>query len=553
MSDLSRRSFLKGAAVSAAGVAAIGVVGCSSGTGEAGRADGASANPSWDEETDFVVVGAGLAGVSAAIAVATEGEGKHCLLLEKSPSNTGGGNSVYSGGWVLHTTKENQQEALEYLKELRGPFTTTTDEILETFAMYMADTREFLESLGAGDLIDAPFEPGTPIEERSSKNGLTDSDPEYPDIPSSKSISMLRIKGEQSSHIRDFMQKVVEDHSDVITLKTEAPVTSLIQDETTREILGVVYEEGGQEKKVRANSAVIMCLGGFEQNTTMMEDYLSMVGQTAMGGAYNTGDGFDMCSKVGAKMWHMNSVAGFWCAPVSLDGEKHGTTGSLAEQYGIRVGVSGRRFCFDIGTGVTMDWQSYADGETTYETGVGCRHGHTNYDGEWPHTHQPSRSWFIFDEANKIPALSGLTGSLFTEDPEADGFGYSADTLTELAEKLGLPKNELERTVKNWNRDCDEGFDSAFGRPSHWMTKVETGPFYAICLAPIFINTDGGPERNKNAQVLDLDGNPIPNLYSSGEFGSVWCNRYQGGGNLSECIAFSRIGVKHALGKGIEL
>ena len=80
------------------------------------------------------------------------------------------------------------------------------------------------------------------------------------------------------------------------------------------------------------------------------------------------------------------------------------------------------------------------------------------------------------------------------------------------------------------------------------MTAVAEPPFYAVNLAPQFLNTDGGPVRNAQAQIIDTEGNPIPRLYSSGEFGSLWCNVYQGGGNLSECIAFSRIGVAHALG-----
>ena len=56
-------------------------------------------------------------------------------------------------------------------------------------------------------------------------------------------------------------------------------------------------------------------------------------------------------------------------------------------------------------------------------------------------------------------------------------------------------------------------------------------------------------EKDAKAQILDREGNPIPNLYSSGEFGSVWCNMYQGGGNLSECVNFSRIAVDTILGK----
>ena len=54
--------------------------------------------------------------------------------------------------------------------------------------------------------------------------------------------------------------------------------------------------------------------------------------------------------------------------------------------------------------------------------------------------------------------------------------------------------------------------------------------------------------RTARGEILDLDGNVIPGLYSAGEFGSVWCDMYQGGGNLSECVNFARICVDSILG-----
>ena len=64
---------------------------------------------------------------------------------------------------------------------------------------------------------------------------------------------------------------------------------------------------------------------------------------------------------------------------------------------------------------------------------------------------------------------------------------------------------------------------------------------------PQRLNTDGGPVRNAKAEVIDLEGNPIPHLYSAGEFGSVWSGHYQGAGNLGECLAFGRIAAASAL------
>jgi succinate dehydrogenase/fumarate reductase flavoprotein subunit len=555
MEKLSRRSFVTGAAVSALG-ATIGVSGCAAQKegGDAGSASGTALDAqdvSWDEEYDFVVVGAGLAGASAAVAVAVEGNGENCLLLEKSPYAVGGGNSPYSGGCVLYTDDSNLDGCIQYLKDLRGDFDTTPDEVLEVYARYLKENLEFIKSLGAKEEDYYVEPPGqlNPPDPNGPTGVMLSCWPEYPEFESSKSVGMVRFKGEEISSVSKFMLSVVEHYPDVITQKTEAPAKSLVQDESTKAIVGVIYEEGDRQIAVKANKAVIMCCGGFESNPTMKQDYLSAALLHPQAGVFNTGDGFDMCQRVGARFWHMNQYAGCWTSPVTADRSKYASPNNdIAWEKGITVGINGRRYYFDVAYGVSLDWQSQQAGGTTLETAVGCRHGHTNYGGEWPHIHQPSRSWFIFDEANRVAALSGLTGKLLSEDIEADGWGFKADTVAELEQKADISTTELEKTIRAWNRDCAEGYDTAFQRPPYWMSTIETPPFYAIRLDPTFINTDGGPVRNANGQVIDMDGNPIPNLYSAGEFGSVWCNMYQGAGNLGECVAFGRIGVRHALG-----
>ena len=65
-------------------------------------------------------------------------------------------------------------------------------------------------------------------------------------------------------------------------------------------------------------------------------------------------------------------------------------------------------------------------------------------------------------------------------------------------------------------------------------------------LTPSFINTQGGPRRDKDARVIGVDGAPIPRLYSAGELGSIYGFLYQGGGNVGECFAFGRIAGRNA-------
>ena len=142
------------------------------------------------------------------------------------------------------------------------------------------------------------------------------------------------------------------------------------------------------------------------------------------------------------------------------------------------------------------------------------------------------------------------TGEIFTDitdDPVADGWAYEAATIEELAGKIEVPAAELTATVAQWNEFCERGADMAFYRPADTLTPVKTGPFYAMRCVPAMLNTDGGPTRNAQGQILDPFGEPIPHLYSAGEFGSVWGHLYQGTGNVGECAAFGRIAARSAL------
>lgn len=65
-------------------------------------------------------------------------------------------------------------------------------------------------------------------------------------------------------------------------------------------------------------------------------------------------------------------------------------------------------------------------------------------------------------------------------------------------------------------------------------------------LTPSFINTQGGPRRNKDAQIIGFGDQPIARLYSAGELGSIYSFNYNGGGNVGECFAFGRIAGRNA-------
>ena len=97
------------------------------------------------------------------------------------------------------------------------------------------------------------------------------------------------------------------------------------------------------------------------------------------------------------------------------------------------------------------------------------------------------------------------------------------------------------------NQSIEEDHNAQYERPLDSLVPIRTAPFYAIKLGPTMYNTDGGPVRNKDAQVLDTDGNPIPHLFSCGDCGSIFSHYYNGGGNISECTIFGRIAGRGAV------
>lgn len=534
----SRRNFIKAAgAILVAGATSAALGGCAAKGTAPNKNDSAQSvsQINWDEETDLLIVGGGMAGISAAVACAIEGKGAKCLLLEKGSMTLGDGDSPFSAGRVLWTDDAHAENFRQYMYELRGDMDNTPDAVLDAYAEGIHENRTWLESLPGFDANDVVFE-----EHFAEGTGET-CYPEYPELPHGYNLGVLHFKGKTNDHVIKFMYQVMSQYPDIVTQKLNAQLTALVQDPDTKAVLGGIYAYNGSNVYVKANKAVIMTCGGFENNKQMRTDYLSGATARCIAGRMNTGDGHYICSRIGADMWHMNSCAGFWTSVSPIEGED--VTMRTPKQFGITVASNGRRFFCDWDSDHEHDWPNIPAGKL--DTNVGVRHGHMQFGGEWPHLPMPKDTWYILDDDGHASMMASKTAPNF--DPSSEGYGYTANSLTELAAKVGFPSGELERTVSLWNDYCDKGFDASFYRPASTLTPIKKAPFHACHCSATMLNTDGEPRRNEKAQIIDLNGDPIPNLYSSGEFGSVWCNMYNGCGNLAECLIFSRIAVRNAL------
>ena len=544
----TRRRFIKTAGAASVGAAAAAMLSAAASyAAETPANDVASSVDEivWDEEYDVVVVGGGCAGMTAAVVVAMEGDGATCLLLEKGASSFGSGNSIFSSGNCF--VGADADEVFEYLKQLRGEYSGTPDAVLRAFADELPQHRGWLESIGAGPdyIMDHPKEYGEWSEySHSLVARQLKSNPDAPD---------------GLDHVVKFLDAKLDlDCAETVTRLFGAPLVALVQDPDTRGVVGGVYSHEGRNVYVKANKGVIMCCGGFENDDVMKQDYLSIPVSHPAAGVCNTGDGHRICAKLGADMWHMNSYAGGWNNAIKVDGSEMAEYRTLKKNQGISVGVNARRYYQDWdGSTMYKDWRG-----TDMTMNYGCRHGHYNVGGDWAALPQPTTSWFIFDQngldtsaylgqyasTNTVYSQMEVTEAEHAVDPEADGYGFKADTIEELAEKAGLPPEELAKTVARWNASVEAGEDDQFYRPADTFVAIDTPPFYAVRCCPEVLNTDGGPRRDECARIIDVDGEPIPGLYSAGEFGSVWCDKYQGAGNISECLAFGRIAARSALG-----
>ncbi len=539
----SRRRFLKVAGAAGLGTAALAAFGCTPAQTSSNDSATSVDDIEWDEEYDVVVAGGGLSGMTAALTVALEGEGKNCLLIEKGSSPMGNGNSQFSSGLVVYTSTPDKY--LEYLKDLRGDMDNTPDDVLEAYAEGAGENLEWVKSLNY--LNEEEFEPREEFAEMADDWNYNNW-PEYPEFESGYSFgrfSFTAASDDGIGHIAQLVYKNLQDYTDVVTHKTDAPLTALVQDPDTKAILGCVYEEGGQSIYVRANSGVIMCTGGFENNSQMKQDYFGQHALRPLAGQCNEGDGHFIAMRAGADMWHMNSGALGWTSAGPIDGTTVGMT--FPRQYGITVGKNGRRYMQDWSCGLGINYDDVHAG-VELQSALGLRHGHIQFGGDWACLPMPEVSWTILDADGFDQTLNNTTmPNCLSSDPVGDGCAVTADSLEELAEVIGVPQDEFMNTISVWNDFCEGGADLAYYRPAYSLVPIATAPFYAVYCPPVLLNTDGGPRRSAKGEIIDVDGEPIPNLYSAGEFGSVWCHMYDGGGNLGECLIYGRISARNCM------
>lgn len=499
MKNISRREFLHGVTAGAVGVAALGMLGTVS-------AEGTNAQVDWDAEFDVVVVGFGAAGAIAAVTAAEQGA--KVLLMEKAPLNEEGGNSRYCYQLILRPT--DREKMITYYKGLRSRYSDQSDEIIECIVDGLCGNYDWV------------LEHGVDPDRVFSFNYI-----EYPELEGSEAALAMTVNGGGAdSKFWKLVRELVYSMPENIEVWNSTPAVSFIQDSESKIVLGIKAENAGEYYNIRAKNGVVMALGGFENNDAMLQNYAQLAGAHAKGSHYNDGDGVRMAIEIGADLWHMSALSG---PDVNfVNPETNNAMGYALTNTAVGSWFNGfPRFNMII---VGGDGTRFMD-EATYP-----RHGHVPQGGTYFSLHVPDNCWCVFDESARLatPAYPSWSEGMVEEIEK--GWVKKADTLEELAEICGIDPAGLTAEIALYNGFCAAGFDPDFDVRPECLLPLETAPFYAFVMRPTNTNTQGGARRNTNCEILDVWGNPIPHLYSAGEYGSFYCDIYNGGGNVGECI-----------------
>lgn len=479
------------------------------------------------ETIDVVVVGGGNAGFTAAHAAAIRG--RKVVLLEKGSEDMAGGNSFYTAGAtrIAHGGLADLQEWVEP-DERHG----RTEVPPYSADEYAADLAKVTEGRNDPELTKVLVEESQPTLRWLNSLGL-----KYRLMYERQAFerpdgSFLFWGGLHVGNVGGG-EGLIEDHTRVaaelgIDVRYSHAAKSLIVEDGR--VVGVVTDSPVGELSLRAES-VILTAGGFEADPQLRREHLGDGWENAKvrGTPNNTGDMIAAALKIGAERggdWATcHSVQ--WDAFTATNESNRELTNRLTRQsypFGIIVNTNGERF-LDEGA----DFRNY-----TY----------AKYGKEI--LKQPgSVAYQIFDAT--------LRPMLRTEEYDMPGISVEvADTIEELAVKIGVDPERLSKTVSDFNNSIDRSitFDPnvkdgrvAATEPmkSNWAAPIETGPFYGYGVTCGITFTFGGLKSDTHGRVLDLEGKHIQGLYVAGEMlGGLFSANYPGGSGLAAGCVFGR-------------
>ena len=315
-------------------------------------------------------------------------------------------------------------------------------------------------------------------------------------------------------------------NGNVITILTDAAKANGVEIVTDTRANELIVENGkvvgvkattseGANVTLHANSGVVLATGGFSANAPMVVEYNNYwPGLSDTMPSTNaptiTGDGIVMAKAVGADLVGMG-FAQLMPSSHPVDGSLFsGIWGSAETQ--VFVNKEGKRYV-----------NEYAERDVLSKAALA----------------QTDGIFYIICD-NKIAKNADVAGM------EAKGNVVVADTLEELAEKLGIPADTFVETIERYNSFVDAQKDDDFGKPL-FGEKIDEAPFVATPRSPSLHHTMGGVKIDTNTHVISTEGNVIDGLYAAGEVtGGLHAGNRLGGNAMTDFLVFGRIAGENA-------
>jgi 3-oxosteroid 1-dehydrogenase len=550
-------------------------------------------NNKWDQEVDLLVVGSGGGGMTAAL-VANH-LGLNVLVIEKTDCY--GGSTARSGGalWIPNNYLLAQEGVDDSLEKARQYLQSTVGDrvSLNLQDTYLAQAPRLIEWLRDNSCVQFqrmpdyadyyPERPGGLAASRSLEpvpfngkrlgtelaylrkpmaegpGGLSFTGSDYQKIGmiastwSGKATSIkatLRWLGDRlagartltmgqalSGRLRHAMQQAG------IPMWLKAPFRELVVEDDR--VIGAVVEKEGSSTRILARKGVILAAGGFPHNLKMRQKYLPAPAsiEWTVASPGNTGDAIRAGIQLGAATDLMDDA---WWGPSSRPPNEASFfhVGERGYPGGLIVNGLGQRFVNESAPYVDVVHRIYQE--------------HSARSPYIP-------SYFIFDQRYRNKYLFGLFFPMWPIPKRyfENGYFSRAETVSALAQQIGIDETNLVNTVKQFNQFALTGKDLDFGRgesaydnyygdpsvkPNPNLAPLQKSPFYAVKMWPGDLGTKGGLVTDEWARVMRADGTPIAGLYAAGNTtASVMGNSYPGAGaTIGPAMVFAYLAAQHA-------
>ncbi|MEN1759928.1 flavocytochrome c [Anoxynatronum sibiricum] len=440
-----------------------------------------------DLTTDVVIIGAGGAGLAAAIEA--HDAGKEVIVVEQMPII--GGNTLRATGGLNAAGTSSQEAAgieddadVHYEDTMKGGYELNDPSLVRILADEAGPAVEWLIGLGA-DLSDVGRLGGSSNNRSHRPTG----------------------GAPVGAHLVEVLRTSVEDRGIEIKINTKA--VEILKEGNA--VTGILVEDNKGDTYQISAKAVIVATGGFGANSDMFADYdasLTGFGSTNHPGA--DGVAILMAQAAGAALIDMEQIQ---THPTVVPEKGYMITEAVRGNGAILINRNGERFTNEIGTRDVVSEAMLA---------------------------QEGATGFLFFDEGIRESLSAIEGYI------RQGFVTEAGSLEEMAELMDMDAAVLTATVEAYNAAVAAGNDEAFGRDDMPRT-LETAGYYLIEVGPAVHHTMGGIHISPQAEVLDESGSPIPGLFAAGEVtGGIHGGNRLGGNALADLMVFGRIAGKSA-------